>query len=305
LIQALRLIPDRCREFSIDPRRAENEFGIDRVTAQELTGLGMPHANVDGSPHFAPSDLHYIGLRLGCATLYLEAMRRWTASLTESAARGCTDIAIRYMPYAPAGTGVEVLVPRGRTLRTRIGSDRVATSFEVTVTGRWSSLGPPLSGLLEDVGSLDFCWIPESMDAPVELARRTRLADCASASKLLVEECEARGVEARAAYGLLLACPYSTPHHWTEIRTGRRWTPVDPLLLASLARYADLDACAWPPTRSPDGILLRLAERQRPIAMAGERPLEVTFLTSMTPRCATSSTGGALRGIPRMSPWWS
>jgi Transglutaminase-like superfamily len=280
-IARLRMIPDHCREFSIDLRRAEREFGIDGMTAQALIAVGMPHAHIDDTLHFAAVDLHYIGLRLGCATTYLEAMARWTASLRRSAMSDWTDVKITCMPYAEVGTTVEVLEPSGRRPRTRIGSDRIATSFEATVPGRWPSLGPQLADLLHDIASLDFCWIPESMGVAVNLARSTRLADCASASKLLVEECDKRGIEARTAYGLLLASPYSTPHHWAEIYIGEQWVHADPLLLASLARYAGLDASAWPPTRSPGGILLRFARQQSPIVMAGELPLEATFLTEI------------------------
>jgi hypothetical protein len=55
--------------------------------------------------------------------------------------------------------------------------------------------------------------------------------------------------------------------------------PVDPLLLGLLARYTTLDASVWSPTRSPGAMLLRLADRETAIVLAGERPLQASFLT--------------------------
>jgi hypothetical protein len=295
-IARLRLIPDDCREFSVDLKRAKLEFGVDDLLAQRLITLGIPYANAHGSPRFAAADLHYIGLRLGCATTYLEVMRLWAAALTVSAMCDWVEVEIRCVPYATPGTRVQILGPRG-TATAVIGPDRTAANFGISIPGQWPTLDPALGDLLSDIASLDFCWIPEPVGADIDFARRTRLADCASASKLLVEECHARGIEARTAYGLLLALPYSTPHNWAEIRTGDDWIPADPLLLALLVEYADLDATAWPPSRCPGGVLLRLADRATPIVLAGEQPLGATFLTKIHQGPVANSAPRARGGV--------
>jgi hypothetical protein len=292
-ITRLRLIPDDCREFTIDRRRAEREFGIDGVTQCELTAAGLPHECVGDDLYLAACDLHYLGLRLGCATIYLEAMKGWTRALMASATHDSLEVGVRYLAYTDADTSVDVLAPTGRRLPRKVGSGHIAASFQVTMTGRWPSPDRSLDGLLSDIAGLDFCWIPTGLSDPAELARRVGLADCASASKLLVDECAARGLEARTAYGLLLSSPYSTPHNWAEVHIEERWTPLDPLLLGLLARFAELDGSVWSPARSPGAILLRLAECETAIVTAGERPIEATFLTEVRSQsqCSPGRTG--------------
>jgi hypothetical protein len=278
-IGRLRLAPDSHRDFSIDLVRAEREFGVEPLLAADLVARGLPHAPGDDGPSFADMDLHYVGLRLGCATIYQGVLRRWATTLAASATRVQTDIEIRCTPYAAPGTDVELLVARDERLRTRTGTRPGTISFQASIPGRWPPFDPALADLLHELGELDFCRLPESLQDDLDFARRTRLANCATAAHLLVEECTRRGVEARHAYGLLIAPPYSTPHSWSEIRTGDAWVPADPLLLGLLAAHGGLDPASWPPTRSTGGILLALAERPTAIVRAASGPLEATFLT--------------------------
>jgi Transglutaminase-like superfamily len=279
-IDRLRELPDRCRDFSVGARRAEREFGIDAGTMRELLAAGMPYADIDGDPRLCAADLHYVAVRLGCATAYLQAMRWWAAALTQSARWGALDVVVRCVTYAAVGTEVDLRGPSG-SLRSRIAADRVAGILRFTTAGAWPSPEPSIAGLLADIAALDFRWIADSAEDPVGIARRTGLADCASAARLLVEECHARDIEARTAYGLLLSSPYSTPHNWAEIDIDGQWVPFDPLLLALLSRHAGIDGAVWPPTRSPGGVLLRLAEHPQPIATAAGEPLDATFLTAL------------------------
>src|SRR2546421_1702950 len=84
-IRRLRLIPEDRRRFDVDPRRAELEFGIDMTLARELIDRGLPHMMSDGDPRFTTTDLHYIGLRLGCATTYLGVLKMWASGLKAAA----------------------------------------------------------------------------------------------------------------------------------------------------------------------------------------------------------------------------
>jgi hypothetical protein len=190
---------------------------------------------------------------------------------------------VRYLSYAAAGSQVEVLIPPGRRVRTTTEADRTAARVEARMRCSWPSFDPAVHGILEDAGSLDFCLVPEPLDVDSGFVRRTRLASCASAAQLIVEECTRLGVEARAAFGLLLASPLGTPRNWAEIRNGDSWLPADPLLLATLKAYGGLDAQAWPATRSPGAILLRLGGERTPIVHAEGRPLAASFVTSLSP----------------------
>jgi hypothetical protein len=279
MVARLRLIPDDSREFSIGAKRAALEFGIDEMLARDLIALGLPHTEVDGRLGFAAGDLHYVALRVGCASAYVEATRRWAAALTASSEHAWADVEVQCVPYAAPGSDVEILTPSSETLRVCIGTDRVAATFNMSMPGSWPEIELSLHEILAEIASLDFCWMPELMGADVDFARRTRLADCATAAKLLVEECRSRGVAARTAHGLLLSSPYSTLHNWAEIQTEGGWVPADPLLLALLVDYAGLDGEEWPPWRSPGAILVRLSECPTPVVRAGDSPLQATFLT--------------------------
>jgi hypothetical protein len=277
-VERLRLIPDAERAFDIDLRAAAATFAIEEPLARELAARGVPCAWEEREPRFCLTDLHYVGLRIGRATTHRTAMRLWASALADAAERERTDVDVRCSPYGRPGADVEVLVPPGVWRPATIGPNRLATTFPVHRPGRWPAFPAALDDLLREVAALDFCLMPGDLYGDADFARRTGLADCGSAARLLAQECRRLGVEARPSFGLLLARPYATPHHWTDIRAEGQWVPADPLLLALLAGHTELDAVAWPPERSPGSILVRLGERQIPLVRAGEQPLEASFL---------------------------
>jgi hypothetical protein len=281
-IARLREIPDAERSFTVGPEQAEREFGFDAQAVRELIARGLPHADGDAGPLLWVSDVQYLGLRLGCARVYQGVLNRWASALTSLSARAETPVAIRCRAYAEPGTTVELLAPGGERVRGEAGAP---LGFETAMRGRLPPLPAELErlvgDLLADCAAYDFCWLWPPLETNLDWVRRTRIANCRAAAGLLVEEAPALGVEARLAYGLLLAPPYSTPHNWAEVRAGDDWVALDPLLLSLLSRFAGLDAAAWPPHRSPGAILLRLADPGTPlVADAGSgAPLEATFLT--------------------------
>lgn len=213
-------------------------------------------------------------------------LNRWAGALTSLSARAETELAIRCTVYAPPGTAVELLTASGEPVRARTGPRGSSPlSFTTTTRGELPPLGgaaaDALGELLGDLAAYDFCWLRPPLEADLPFIRRTRLANCRSTAGLLVEQAPRLGVEARLAHGLLLAPPYSTPHNWAEVRVDGAWVALDPLLLGLLARFAGLDAAAWPPHRSPGAILLRLAEPGTPLVSVADTgaPLEATFLT--------------------------
>jgi len=278
-ITRLRLIPEERRRFHVDSRQAKLEFGIDMTLAQELIALGLPHTMSDGDPRFTATDLHYIGLRLGCASIYLGVLQMWASSLKASADGEWTSVEVRCIPNAPQKLAVDVLVGPDQRVGASIGANRIAARIRAVPIRQWPAVSPALEDLLLDVASLDFCWMPESLSGDVEFTRQTRLSDCGNAALLLSMECARLGIASRTAYGLLLATPFSTPHTWVEIRVGDRWVPVDPLLIGVLVQYTNLDTSMWPPIRSPGAVLLRLAGQETPIVLADGRPLQASFLT--------------------------
>lgn len=282
-LERLRLIPDAVRVFDVDLHAAQQTFGIDSQLAHELIARGLAHEQAADGPRFCTTDLHYVGLRLDTAMTHRTAMRLWAAALQDADAREETHVEVRCSPYGRPGDEVDVLVPPGTWERATIAPNRRATSFEVRTPSRWPPFDPRLHDLIHDVASLDFCLMPPGLYGDAEFVRATRLADCGSAAFLLAEECERLGVEARTSFGLLLSRPYATQHHWTDIRSGDTWIPADPLLLALLAWTTEIDATAWPPTRSAGSVLARLTDRQVPVARSAATgdPLEASFLVKL------------------------
>ena len=279
-IAALRAIPPAARVFDVTPRRAELEFGITSAIASLLAERGLPRSSFEGEARFSWSDLHYIALRLGSARIYLRTMRSWTDSLTETARSGSRMIWLRYRTYADPGTSVDVLLPEGRRVKAVIGPDHIAATFNVRMASWDSTFPPSVQRLLHQAAALDF-YYSETLSGDLDFARRTGLADCVTASMIVVSECQQRGIEARMAGGLIVAPPLGTVHQWAEIRVGDSWVPADPLLLSVLARFAGLDPSRWSCTHSPNAILLRLADGETSIVDAADGPVETSFVVSV------------------------
>jgi hypothetical protein len=293
-IARLRAIPDAARELTVGREQAAREFGVDAALADELVARGLPCAAGADGPLLWATDLQYIGLRLGCARIYQGVLNRWAGALAALSARDRTPLRVSCRAYAPPGTEVELLAPGGERVRAHAGGgggagDGTAAAplaFDTTADGRPPELdaatADALADLLDDLASYDFAWLRPPLEADLDFVRRTRLANCRSTAGLLVEAAPALGVEARLAHGLLLSPPYSTPHNWAEVRRGDgTWVALDPLLLGLLARFAGLDAGAWPPPRSPGCVLLRLCEPGTPLVTRADtgEALEATFLT--------------------------
>ena len=308
-IAALGAVPPAARVYDVGPRRAELEFGITSAIADLLSDRGLPRSSFEGEARFAWSDLHYIALRLGSARVYLRTMRSWAHAVANAAEAGPQMVGIRYRTYASPGASVDVLLAGGQRVRTVIGSDQIVATLNVHMANCESAFPPSVQRVLHQAAAFDFYILPPTLAGDLDFVRRTGLAGCLTASRFVAGECQQRGVEARMAYGLLLAPPLGTPHEWAEIRLGDIWAPADPLLLSILGRFAGLDASRWPCTHSPNAVLLRLAACKTPIVDGPDGPVETSFMVSVggQPRrratassALTARTSGASRDSRRI-----
>ena len=277
-IAALGAIPSAARVYDVPPRRAELEFGITSAIANLLSDRGLPRSTFEGEARFSWSDLHYIALRLGSARLYLRTMRSWAHSVANAAQCGAQMIGLRYRTYASPGALVDVLLPEGRRVKAVVGPDQIVASLDVRMARCDRAFPPSVQRVLHQAAGFDFYILPPTLAGDLDFARRTGLSGCLTASRLVVSECQQRGIEARMAYGLLLAPPLGTPHEWAEIRLGDLWAPADPLLLSILGRFAGLDPSRWPCTHSPNAVLLRLAAHKTPIVDGPSGPVKTSFV---------------------------
>jgi hypothetical protein len=280
-IAALGAVPPAARVYDVTPRRAELEFGITSAIAKLLSDRGLPRASSEGVARFAWSDLHYIAVRLGSARLYLRTMRSWAHAVATAAECGSQIVGLRYRTYASPGATVDVLLPEGRRVKAIIGPDQIAASLNVHMSNCGSAFPPSVQRVLHQAAAFDFYMLPPALAGDLDFVRRTGLSGCFTASRFVVSECLERGIEARMAYGLLLAPPLGTPHEWAEIRLGDIWAPADPLLLSILGQFAGLDSSRWPCTHSPHAVLLRLAACKTPIVDGPGGPVETSFVVSV------------------------
>lgn len=280
-IAALGAVPPAARVYDVTPRRAELEFGITAAVANLLSDRGLPRSSFKGEARFAWSDLHYIALRLGSARLYLRTMRSWAHSVASAALSESQMIGLRYRTYASPGATVNVLLPEGRRVKMVIGPDQIVAKLNVRTANCESAFPPSVQRVLHQAAAFDFYILPPTLAGDLDFVRRTGLAGCITASRVVVSECQQRGIEARMAYGLVLAPPLGTTHGWAEIRLGDIWAPADPLLLTILGRFGGLDASRWPCTHSPKAVLLRLADCETPIVDGAGGPVQTSFVVSV------------------------
>jgi hypothetical protein len=164
-----------------------------------------------------------------------------------------------------------LLVPYGRRVA-RVGQADGSLPLTVTdfaVTDTWPEPGPRLRELLAELDAIDFFILPEAIRWDTEFMFSAKIADCGGATDWLVDEGRRRGLQARFAFGLLTAKPYSTPHCWPEFGVDGLWVPLDPLLLGAMRSWAGLDPAAWPSYRSTGSVVARLGPRFTKIASHG------------------------------------
>jgi hypothetical protein len=198
---------------------------------------------------------------------------------------------LRYRTYASPGTPVDVLLPEGRRVKAVIGPDRIAATFNVRMASSDTTFPSSVQRLLHQAAALDF-YYSETLSGDLDFSRRTGLADCVTASMIVVSECQQRGIEARMAGGLIVAPPLGTVHQWAEIRVGDIWVSADPLLLSVLGRFAGLDPSRWSCTHSPNAILLRLADGETSVVDAADGPVETSFVVSVAEHTGATSASG-------------
>jgi hypothetical protein len=280
-IAALGAIPAAARVYDVTPRRAEVEFGITPAIANLLSDRGLPQSSFEGEVRFSWSDLHYVALRLGSARLYLRTMRSWARSLANAAQCGSHMVGVRYRTYADPGETVEVLLPDERRAPTVVPPDQIVARLDVRMATCERAFPPSVQSVLKQAAAIDFYILPPTLAGDLDFVRRTGLAGCMTASRLVVSECQERGIEAQMAHGLLVAPPLGTVHAWAEIQVGDTSVSADPLLLTILGRFAGLDPSCWPCTRSPSAVLLRLAASDTPIVHGADGPVETSFMVSV------------------------
>lgn len=135
-----------------------------------------------------------------------------------------------------------------------------------------------LSGL---AGPIRFHLLPDELSADIGFLRETGLADCGLASRYLVQEAAALGLTARRSFGLFVAAPYSTPHHWFDLHLDGDWVPFDPHLLNALTGWGLLQAGEWPSHRSIGDAVWHLGDEEFQIARHSGMSASISYRTQV------------------------
>jgi Transglutaminase-like superfamily len=267
LIERLLRLPPEARAYHCSEEQAARHFGVDQTAADALVALGLPCRVLEGCRYFEKGDLHYIGLRLGSAAGYRLATRLTARSLARLSGRSQTRVRIQYVPRVPVKGLIDVRLPSGRHLtQAHASGNAPVADIEVELSASWPAAGSGLTAVLNSIALLDFCLIPHLCRAGTAIATRTGLAECSTSAQLLVELATAAGWQARFCEGVLVSMPYSTEHSWAEVHLDGIWVPFDPLLIAHLQNFGQLDPDEWPPYRSLGGALVRYGPQSAPIA---------------------------------------
>lgn len=264
IVDRLRRVPDNYRRFELIGADARWQHGINAETLDELTSIGLP---VGSTGLYDQLDLANVSLALRLPSPRAMAMRSWSAAFRASADTSATTYEVQLIPICPKGSH-EGPCSLEASLLLREQPEHSSENPDGTVTltrhvrGAAGRTYPELDEVTGLVRDIHFHLLPDGLRHDVGFLREARLADCDAAARYLVDEATARGLQARGAFGLVLAAPYSIAHTWFEVHVDDDWVPFDPHLLNLLTQWGLLRTDDWPLHRSVGAAAWRLADRE-------------------------------------------
>ncbi|MGW4420948.1 transglutaminase domain-containing protein [Streptosporangium sp. NPDC004631] len=286
VVDRVRRVPDRYREFVQDERRAAWEHQISRPLLGRLTDLGLPCAKTRGGWLYDRLDLTNTALNLRLPTARAMAMRGWANSLVAAARAASTVFEIHVEARCPSpGHSGECAYELSDTLRTLPGFTPDSEGHRCGLRRRIERPEPSHQEGLRELAALArplrYHLLPEDLRADLGFLAETGLADCGLAALFLTHEARNMGLASRCAFGFFIAVPYSMEHSWTEVRDGGTWTAIDPHLVNLLTDWSFLSPSLWPPHRSIGACTWRIADEDPNLITHHGAP---TFLSLATNR---------------------
>lgn len=267
LMRQLSKIPDEERRFSMSPAEAWQRHRISSALLDFMVAAGLPVHSAGGERLFDALDLTNVAFHLGTGPANRTSRRFWSAGLNREIGTGAVIYEIVYRPACPAPghsrpCRYQLTRPGGRRVWVEAAdTGRQELRVRVRLRTSWPILPPEVCEVIDTTKDLMLMWLPTTIATDFGFIRSTGLADCAGAAQLLVHESRLRGLEARTSWGLIVAPPFSTPHFWAEIKVGRTWVPIDPLLLKAMTSWGALERERWHPYQSAGAIFARVASR--------------------------------------------
>jgi hypothetical protein len=281
VVDLVRRMPDRVRQFGAGPEVAGTEYGIGARLLAALEVAGLPRRAGTAGTEYDRSDLLNVALNLDIGSRPRRVLGWWARELErpyQGDARyrlgyvaGCPDPAhpgpCRYALCQPGGGRVVVV-------RSPHPAQPIH-SVAVTLRRRWPPLSAALSDALDELRAIRFVRLPDPLRWDVDFMLHSRIGDCCAVAKYLTAAATRLGVPARMSYGRSLTPPFSSAHYWAELRVAETWVPLDPVLIDALVRWGLLAGRRWTRYDSLGGILARLASGPTAVARHNGRPVEV------------------------------
>jgi hypothetical protein len=271
VLRRVHTVPDDHREFSVPPAEAARTYGIDEPLLAYLLGLGLPHRGTGTGSRFDPLDLENVAFGLTLNSAQRLVVSRWSRFLGPAVQRQRGHYLLRISWKCPdPGHGgpcdfaVTPLLPAvtdaarpGATARPDPGRDGTVIA---RVDPQWYDRSFPAAFRPVAVAAreLTFHRIPRALAGDLGYLRATGLADCQLGNRHLMGIARAAGLTVRPASGYFVGAPFPGRHVWFEILLDDTWVPADPFFLDTLARWGVVRPSAWPLTRSPRNVLVRL-----------------------------------------------
>ncbi len=287
LITRLKLVADGLKSFTVKSMDARSLYGINDSLMAELMSLGLPHEQRDHSLTFDENDLYNVALYLRLPSVHRTAMRSWASTLEQF---GQAEEQLFHLEYRVLQSPLLVESPRKVTAVVSPTEKRyvyvwpgeTALEIEVPIRAVWPLAPPQLEEVIIALsGRLEFFALPEALTTTTIFSQTNGLAECAVGSRMLRDECESLGFEARQMFGLFLSVPVAFPTTWTEVLLEGEWVPFDPLLLNLLHLHTRLSTDSWPITRSLGSIVLPMANNACDLVTYNGQTVPTSYITKL------------------------
>lgn len=279
-------IPDEHRTYRCGTWEARSQHGVGPELLERLVRAGLSSRDGDdGERRYDGLDLDNIALHLGLSSVRRIAIRSWGRTWNRVRS-GPGHHVLRYVPSCPdpghQGPCVyRLALPGGERREVTLGplDEPPAVTLESERPRPDARLPDDLAELCHEIARLRFYLLAESIRWDADFMRTTGIADCGGSSTLMLAGAKRLGYQARRSFGLIVAEPFSTPHHWAEIRLDGAWVPLDPMTLKVLARWAPSVPDDTPVTQPLTGLVTRISGEWVPPATHGSTEPRVSYLT--------------------------
>ncbi|MEU6021876.1 hypothetical protein [Micromonospora sp. NPDC047134] len=278
-------VPDDYRSYTCGAWEARTQHGMSAELLERLTRAGLKYREVDGERRYDGLDLGNLSLHLGLSSVQRMAIRSWGRTWARCR-RGTGRHLVRYVPSCPdpgheGPCRYRFAWPGGQRRQVTLGplDEPPAVVLDSVPPPPAPAIPDDLAELCHEIARLRFFLLAEPIRWDARFMRSTGISDCGGSSTLLLHGAKRLGYQTRRSFGLLLAEPFSTPHHWADIQIDGEWVPLDPMTMNALARWSTAVPDDIPVTTPLTGIVSRISGRWVPPVRHGTMQPRVSYLT--------------------------